>query len=444
MTHYKYINQCTRKTLLPMFWYVRLISLLLVILYVSLVSPLVHADFTSDLNSIYNGTTFYDSISNECTTQAADELAPGTGYYAVIWDYFVNKKSQSPLAAAAFLGNFEVEAPTIMKTGDQPEMPFDTDPKTGAVTPAKSIYGKQGYGIAQWTVPSRQLNFLLTSFGGLSAPFEKPRSTKDISYQLDYVWYEVNSKYFPTVKSVISDPNATLQQMSDEIAERFEAPRSMSKPDTKAISLKARFDASQRILSTYGNGSVVTTNTNTGCASTPATGDASKYIKDCAANSGNAAIACTAINQLLGIPYSRNKRAPPTDRAPAFLDCSSFVAMAIYRTFNVDLGSICSIDFLSNKNFEVIKDIRTIQTGDMVGIGTVCGEEGHIALVVSYDPDTHKLITAESHGLEGTPSGILGINGNDNVYLKVDKNDRFSYEWAVRYVGDNNLQSGAL
>jgi hypothetical protein len=172
-------------------------------------------------------------------------------------------------------------------------------------------------------------------------------------------------------------------------------------------------------------------------------GDASKYITDCNANGGNAAIVCTAINQLTGIPYDMSKRAPPTEANPQFLDCSSLVNMAIYRTFGLNLGGLCSADFLSNQYMQVI-DIHSIQPGDMIGHGAACGGAGHVALVVSYDATTKKLIAMET----GSPqylSGIMGA-GLPNSYgagLKADGGNG-GFEWAVRYVGPKTLQPGAL
>lgn len=179
-----------------------------------------------------------------------------------------------------------------------------------------------------------------------------------------------------------------------------------------------------------------------GCeTSAKPSGTAAQYIKDCAANGGNAKIACVAINELMGIEYSMEKRAPATDPNPAFLDCSAMVNMAIYRAFQNDLKGMCSAEFLTNRNFKEI-DVRSIQPGDMVGKGSACGGAGHIAIVVSYDPATKKLITVET-GSTKYLSGLRGIGGESgyNVGLAVDGNG--SYEWAVHYVGQGGGGSGS-
>jgi hypothetical protein len=170
-----------------------------------------------------------------------------------------------------------------------------------------------------------------------------------------------------------------------------------------------------------------------GEANIPATGDAAEYIENCAANGGNAEIACVAINELMGFPYSMELRAPPTDDPPEYLDCSAMVNMAIYRAFGNNLGGMCSAQFRTDSNFETI-DIHEVQPGDLVGSGSACGGAGHIAIVVSYDPVEKKLITVET-GSTRHPSGLRGIGGQHgyNVGFQADGNG--NYEWAVRYIG---------
>jgi lysophospholipase L1-like esterase len=157
----------------------------------------------------------------------------------------------------------------------------------------------------------------------------------------------------------------------------------------------------------------------------------SEFIRDCTANGGNAAIACTAINQLQGIPYNVDARAAPTDPDPKFLDCSALVTMAIYRTFGVDLKGMCSVQFLSDPNFTTIS-LHDIQPGDMVGWGTECGPDAHISIVASYDAATDDIVIMQASSPK-TPSGP-----------KSGKLGGMEFTWAVRYVGQKTLQPGAL
>ena len=197
-----------------------------------------------------------------------------------------------------------------------------------------------------------------------------------------------------------------------------------------------------------------------GCASAapanPAKGDAKAYIPDCSVNDGNAAIACTAINQLSNITYPDKDKGQSTsgitDAQPGLLDCSGLTNMAVYRTFGVKLG-LCSIGYKSDKNFENLDgqgghpDIHDIKAGDFVGIGTACtsaGGTGHIAIVVSYDKTTKKLVTMEASSTKWL-SGLRGTGGPNtyNVGL-LDDGAKSGFEWGVRYIGDKTLQPGAL
>lgn len=175
-------------------------------------------------------------------------------------------------------------------------------------------------------------------------------------------------------------------------------------------------------------------------AATNSNAGSTQLIPDCNANGGNAKIACVAIQQLTNIPYDRAQRAAPDDPSPRYLDCSALTGMAVYRAFGVNLGGIASVDYRNNPNFEEITDIRTIQPGDLVGRGTVAtgaGGNGHIAIVVSYDPVTQKLITVESSS-SAHPSGLRGVGGEHgyDVHLAADTGDPDDYGWAVRYIGD--------
>ncbi len=189
------------------------------------------------------------------------------------------------------------------------------------------------------------------------------------------------------------------------------------------------------VLGTASCPGAVTSDPATASATTPtpAKGNAATYIPDCSVNGGNAAIACTAINQLSGVNYSIPDRAAPTDPSPKFLDCSSLVAMAIYRSFGVNLGSICSVGFLSDKvHFQELTDFSTLLPGDMVGHGTICGTAGHVALVAKYDATSDSLSVMEA----ASPSKPSGIRSG--------KLSNMNFTWAVRYVGQKSLQPGAL
>jgi cell wall-associated NlpC family hydrolase len=202
-------------------------------------------------------------------------------------------------------------------------------------------------------------------------------------------------------------------------------------------------DSLTKIYDLDAEGTVSTPGTGT-----PNTGASAQYIPDCTVNNGNAQIACVAIDTMLGIPYRNGYSTRPgcrvqpsasNDPNPTQLDCSAFTSMAVYRAFGTNAPR-SSVAYLTSPLFEVVGDtrngnsgnIRDIQPGDLVGRG-VCassgqGCNGHIGIVVSYDPATGDLVTAETDSCN-LPSRVetgkgLAIDGGGGTYT-----------WAVRYIG---------
>lgn len=181
------------------------------------------------------------------------------------------------------------------------------------------------------------------------------------------------------------------------------------------------------------------------------TGRSADYIPDCEVNEGNAKIACVAIDTMLGIPYRNGYSSRPgckqwpsssNDPNPTALDCSAFTSMAVYRAFGTDAPR-SSVAYLSHANFSVVGDtrnghvgnIRDIKPGDLVGRGRCASGDGgscngHIGIVVSYDPSTHKLVTVETDRCTEN-SRVVTTKG-----LEIDGTG--DYTWAVRYIGQKN------
>jgi len=402
-----------------------------------------------------------------------DATPAATDNYAVAWSYLVSTMGLSENAAAGIMGNLEAEsginpknmqrkkpdAPPDDIKREEPQLPTETG-KENVVN--HSIYGARGYGIVQWTTRSRQDNFLSFSLGNGPAPFNTKRTNGDLLYQLDYMKYELESGFFNRANNVVRNPNVSINDAADIIALYYETPggviiprphpdkteaenktiiQNATKSRESVLNLRRQKASSilQRFAGTVGTPGTPSTAPGGGCggaADSPSTDLAKEYIPDCSINNGNAAIACTAIDQLINIPYNVEKRAAATDPSPEFLDCSAFTGMAVYRTFGVDLSGMCSIEYRSNDNFEEI-DVHSIQPGDLVGLGTSCGPEGHIGIVVSYDSATKKLITVEE---SSDKSGLRGIGGQGgyNVGLEADGFTEFPYQWAVRYIGPKN------
>lgn len=226
-------------------------------------------------------------------------------------------------------------------------------------------------------------------------------------------------------------------------------------PDAYKAGLYNTIDNIVDIMNNSFTQAVATNNTAGICApNAPVvekpTGEAANYITDC---SGNAAIACTAINQLSGLPYS--KSIPPTTSTnPTQIDCSGLINMAIYRAYGLNLN-YCSDNYHRNDTyFQTITDMHTLKPGDIVGLGENCAlglpTDGHVGIVVSYDitkPVKQRLITVEAS--TSTLSGIHGSIPNSTVgYFSMgiaidNPPTNHPYTWARRYIGSTALKLGA-
>ncbi len=105
-----------------------------------------------------------------------------------------------------------------------------------------------------------------------------------------------------------------------------------------------------------------------------------------------------------------------------FLECSGYVAVAIYDAFGV-VADHCSVNYYGAKNFKKI-DINTARAGDLLIKGTACataGGGGHIGIFVKRNAN------GRIQTLESTPRGT-GRTG----YYEVSPT---YFDKAVRYTG---------
>ncbi len=315
--------------------------------------------------------------------------------------------------------------------------------KTGDKTFSTKSYNGMGWGDSSPGEPHAYWNY-----GGTIISLKKFDNWSDILTGPDS-WYRLIRKAYLDVGSV---------HHTDTYQEYVKKYTGNPNPVRYITDIYQFIDRMNVLAGTTPNTSsdcpIIDIGNNPATGTVAATGVAAAYLTNCA---GTAAIACTAINQLRGIPYGNGGATAPGKPAPAttpspisFLDCSALTGMAVYRAFGVNLGGICSFSYKADPHFAVIPDIHNIQPGDIVGIGTACsstaGGTGHVAIVISYNVATKKLITVETSSTRWL-SGIRGIGGATGytVSLKVDNitRDLHPYEWAVRYIGDTTLTPGA-
>lgn len=212
---------------------------------------------STDVESILNGTVYYDpsdSCSNAdqtigcmCSVTTSERLSNDENHKAV-WNYLVNTKGLSENAAAGVMGNLEAESginpwnmeprgkndPDDGGTIQREEASIPTEPDNSAVV-SHFIANYRGYGIAQWTSAGRQQPFLTKAI-------QEGKSTGDIGYQIDYVWYEITISY-KDLLAKLQEPGVSLNDASDEFVLRFERPASVNKPQRIRYDSDAEFEA---------------------------------------------------------------------------------------------------------------------------------------------------------------------------------------------------------
>lgn len=145
----------------------------------------------------------------------------------IIWNALLNDIGNE-YGVAGLMGNLYAESgliPNNLENGYEQSSGFTDESYTEAVnsgtyTKEQFVNDRYGYGLAQWTYPSRKEN-LYNRFitGGFS-------SIADLQLQINYLLYELANDY-PGVLYVLK--NATsVKQASDKVLHDFENPADQS------------------------------------------------------------------------------------------------------------------------------------------------------------------------------------------------------------------------
>lgn len=165
-----------------------------------------------------------------------------------VWDFFIGKGLQ-PHMAAGFMGNMQAEAhfePRLVEYGyrnsrgeiSRAGQPSSLDLQ---IPPNQNEKGQPGYGIIQFTSPSRKqhLQEVADRMG---------RPPCDLGAQLEAVWEELNGPY---LNSTLNPVRATTSagDAAEIITRRYEVPGNLSRAITE------RRAAAESFLIKYGSGS---------------------------------------------------------------------------------------------------------------------------------------------------------------------------------------------
>ncbi len=183
------------------------------------------------LNSINSGG---GTPITDCACTPGSSTLVGADNLEKVWNYLLGKGFK-PYQAAGFMGNFINEAhfePKLVEYGwpnsrgeiSKPGEPSSFDDH---VPPDKNDKGQPGYGIVQWTWPTRKQALR-------DKALERSVIAGDLGLQLDFLWSELESNFKGSVldplMEITADPSdrqsveAAVNLSTDIILEKYENP----------------------------------------------------------------------------------------------------------------------------------------------------------------------------------------------------------------------------
>lgn len=207
----------------------------------------VSADLNRDLDA---GILYLDQEDGRLSFGGACGLV-GDDNEEMVWNYLIGKGLSVKQAAGA-MGNLKREANFNPKLVEQGGLNSEGDWVYGGpsmfpsemeeIPPTVGPQGQPGYGIVQWTSPSRKKG--LQDFSDKD-PSNRP--VYDLLLQLEYMWSELETPYY---KERALDPllaSTTLEEATRIWQDKYEVGRHF----------EPRFKFAQEILDNYGSGTTV-------------------------------------------------------------------------------------------------------------------------------------------------------------------------------------------
>lgn len=216
----------------------RFVSFLKVCLGCSAIIPMLFSSVASavsqqQIDLLKNG-VYYFNLEDAVSACGTGTTLVGSSNGEQIFNYLTTK-GLSPIQAAGFMGNLQVES------GLNPARVQNTPTPSGDSDTMK-IDGTTGYGLAQWTSKDRQQNLH-------AAVVAAKTKDSNILVQLDYLWSELTGGYKNSTYTPLLATN-DIRQATSIVMLNFENPR-----DKSLAAQKERGDLSIGILAKYGSGS---------------------------------------------------------------------------------------------------------------------------------------------------------------------------------------------
>lgn len=187
-----------------------------------------------------------DVIAEHYGVQTAPE---GVSDARKIWDKF-RGAGLSEAGAAGLMGNLKAESdlePENLQNSFEEKLGYNDSGYTSAVdfgSYAHFADDGAGYGLAQWTYPTRKAALLAFAK-------EQKKSVGDLDLQLDFLVKELREEYPSLFRELCAASN--VQTASDAVLTQFERPADMS----EAVKVK-RASFAEEFLREFGGGTVVT------------------------------------------------------------------------------------------------------------------------------------------------------------------------------------------
>jgi murein DD-endopeptidase MepM/ murein hydrolase activator NlpD len=209
-------------------------------------SPFI--EFNNSLKSMIGGNSNKSGGVSSGTYSSATpsgQAIPGNSYAEQTWNYLTQRAGFTKNGAAGIMGNMEAESgirPNNLENG------YETSSRTdetytqgvddGSITRSSFSNDRYGYGLVQWTAEGRKAK-LYDAIKG------KNKSISDIGAQLEHMVAEMKTSY-PNLIALATNPNATLQQVSDEMLLDYE------RPANKYSKTTYRANLGKKYLDAYG------------------------------------------------------------------------------------------------------------------------------------------------------------------------------------------------
>lgn len=217
-------------------------------------SSTVYAALSPDQMKVYKSGIKYFNVQDDSSTNnttCADQITVDGGLEnaKLTWNYFLSV-GMKPWQAAGFMGNMKDEAhfePRLVEYGwrnSRGEISAAGKPSSldETIPPNQNAKGQPGYGIIQWTSPSRK-----QGLQNKAQNDPQKRGVSNINLQLEYMFQELNGPY----KKSTLDPvlaSANVEQATAIVANNYEIPGG-----NRAEKIISRTKAARGFMVLYGS-----------------------------------------------------------------------------------------------------------------------------------------------------------------------------------------------